>query len=157
MGRPRSVHYVSGHEVDVQEEPMFKYVRIITWKQASCWSRRVVSIMLRSGVHNCGRLLEQMIKCVVLVVGLLPLPLRPPDVNSRDGCSQVFPVFHWSSMAACLYYCEHKQKVKWEKPGIEATVRQDTACICSSPDPSLLWQKWVWFARLGHSYTKSRA
>ena len=78
MWRPRSIDHMSGHKVDVQgEEPMFKYVHIITWKQVSCWSRQVVSIMLRSGVHNCGRLLEQMIKCIVLVVG----PLHPPYVH----------------------------------------------------------------------------
>ena len=33
--------------------------------------------------------------------------------------------------------------------------RWDTACIRSSPDPSLLLRKWVWLARLGLSmYTK---
>ena len=104
------------------------------WKWVSYWSRRVVSITLRSGVQNCSRALEWMMQCVVLAVGPLP-PLRPPHVHlastsrpprvhltstSRPPHVHLtsftwwvlpgLPHFHWSSTP--VYYCECKQKVK---------------------------------------------
>ena len=85
-------------------------------------STRVVSITLRSGVHNCCGVLEQMIQCVVLAVGLFPsyVQLAFTWCHSRDECSQAFPVFHWSSALV-----ESKLKVKmgktWER-GYQLTI-----------------------------------
>ena len=55
---------------------------ILNLKPICYRSRRVVSITLRSGVQNCGRALKQIIQCIVLAVGTLPLPSTShlPDI-----------------------------------------------------------------------------
>ena len=57
-GRPGTIHHVSGHKVDMGGRGQnSKYVH--TKQKASfLLVRRVVSIMLRSGVRNCSRVLE---------------------------------------------------------------------------------------------------
>ena len=59
---------MNGCKVDVGGEGLiFKYV-CTKLESKTYLSRRVVSIMLTSGVQNCNRALEQMIQCIVLAV-----------------------------------------------------------------------------------------
>ena len=82
-------------------------------------SRVVVSIMLMSGVQNCGRALERMIQYIVLAVRPLPpyVHIASTWCHSRDKCSQAFPVLRHSTTP--VYCCERKQMVKmgeaWEQ------------------------------------------
>ena len=101
-----------GREVDSQIS-----ITYWTWKPVSYWSRRVVSITLRSRVQNCGRAPSRTIQCIILAVGpLLPyVHLASTYRHSHDECSQAFPVF-WSSSTS-LYYCEYKRKVKTGEGG----------------------------------------
>ena len=75
--RPGSIHHVSRRDLEIGEELESEFF----YK-----SRRVVSIMLRSGVQSCSRALEWITWCVLLADGSLtptsqlhPL-LHPPDV-----------------------------------------------------------------------------
>ena len=65
---------MSGRDVDVGGEGPILNIYVLNLKVIFFyWSRRVVSLTLRSGVRKHGRALERMVLCIVLAVGPLPL------------------------------------------------------------------------------------
>ena len=71
-GRPGLIRCVSGHEVDVRGEgPIFKYVQTKLEDEFLTGQYNNLTT-LTSEVQNCGRALEQMIHCIIFVVGTHP-------------------------------------------------------------------------------------
>ena len=98
-----------------------------------------------------------MVLCVVLAVGPLPLPIRPPRIHLTSFTWWMLPGlphFNFCQSSNSVYYCERNRRSKWGRPGTEASCSVVVVMFLSVLS-NCSWYSWGLFWPLQQKSVKS--